>query len=768
LRNPASTTPPPAARRRKKWPRALAACLLLWLAGWYALPFLVPLPENVLEPSAGKARWLDRNGQLLRRPPAAIQSHPSLAPNIPRDLIDCTLAAEDKRFLQHRGVDFLALARSARDCLRYGRAVSGASTITQQLVKISSPPARRTLGRKTYEILAARRLEMSHPKQAILLAYLHKLDYGNQRQGPANAAWFYFQKPLADLSLAESALLAGLPQAPSRLNPLRHPDRALARREIVLDRLARRPGADTARIAAARLEPAHIRPLEEPALARWLLAAPPTLHPPRPSHTATITTTLDPSLQREAERIVAAETARLRSSGMRHAAVVILHNPSREILTLVSSADWHDPQGGQINGALTPRSPGSALKPFTYLLALENNSRTPASILADIPTPFRTPEGIQLPGNFDRTYRGPVTLRHALACSLNIPALRELNSLGGEAPLARLLESLDVTIPPQALASAGLGLTLGNAPVRLLDLANAYATLASGGLHQHPTLFLPPPLPPSPPRRLFSESSAFAIQHILADPAARAPAFPPGGPLDLPFPCAVKTGTSSNYRDNWCIGFTREFTVAVWAGNFEARPMQGVSGVAGAGPIFQALMLRLHHSSPPSLFPTPAHFRTVTIDARNGLLLADSPPSPHARRDLLPASQIPPAASPLDFDPQGRAWIGPEFREWFESPHNHRRGELALRPSQSPPPLAILHPRPGETYLLDPDIPSGSHRLTPRANRSDNILWSSPSLEISPTPQGPECLLRPGTHEITATCPQTQESQTITISVRNL
>ncbi len=240
-----------------KWRRRLllivVSLLAMALLGWFALPFAVPLPAGLVNAPAASPVLLDRHGTPILHLTLADSSRasPLSLAEIPEDFIACTLAAEDKRFFRHGGVDLIATVRAARDLVLHRQVVSGASTITQQLIKISSLPARRTIPTKFSEALAARHLEMSWTKPAILAAYLNRLDYGNLRIGTAEAARFYFQKPLADLSLAECALLAGLPQAPSRLNPIRHPNRALVRRDTVLHRLAAIGKIAPARIAAA-------------------------------------------------------------------------------------------------------------------------------------------------------------------------------------------------------------------------------------------------------------------------------------------------------------------------------------------------------------------------------------------------------------------------------------------------------------------------------------------------------------------------------------
>ena len=744
---------------RRRILRAVSGLGLLGLLGWFVLPFAVSLPAGLKETPEASPVLLDRHGTpiLHLTLPDSTRSRPVAAEEIPADLVACTLAAEDKRFYGHGGIDPLATLRAGRDCIAKRRIVSGASTITQQLIKITSPPAARSPFTKIREALAARRLEMTWSKRQILTAYLNHLDYGNLRIGAAEAARFYFQKPLADLSLGECALLAGLPQSPSRLNPIRHPQRAIIRRNTVLKRLAAAENPPGARIAAALAEPLNLRPLRESTPAPWLAQ-------PSQISNSQIQTTLDLPLQRDLEAIVREETTRLRDANLRHAAVVAIHNPTGEILALVSSADWNDPRGGQLNGALVPRSPGSTLKPFTYLLAMERNHRLPSSILADIPTPFRTQQGLDLPENYDRTYRGPVTLRTALACSLNVPALRELNALGGPKPLHELLERLGISTLGTDSTIHGLGLTLGNAPVRLLELTNAYATLARQGRHLPPILF---PSKLDVGRSMFDVRHAWLIADILSDSTARAPSFQPGGPLDLPFRCAVKTGTSSDFRDNWCIGFTPEFTVGVWAGNFEQQPMKGLSGIAGAGPVFNRAMLRLHRNRPPGWFKQPAGIVDITIDPRNGKLAAAD--SKLAVRDFAPADQLPPAATPADYDSDGKALLDPTYAEWFASRHNVRSNDLAMNSGElTHEPLRIISPADNATFLLDPEIPSGSDKLRPVTNLPGTARWQSETLRIEPATPEPIIHLTAGTHIVTATDPNTGITHTLTLRVKSL
>jgi len=747
-------------RKRVTLPLALAA---VWATVWFALPFAVPLPEGLSGAAPVSPVVLDRHGRPIHRltlPDATRAETVSLA-DLPSDFIACTLAAEDKRFRHHGGIDPLAGMRAVKDLAAHRRVVSGASTITQQLVKISSPPCKRTLAAKLRESLGARRLEMTRSKDEILIAYLNRLDYGNRRVGPAEAARFYFQKPLADLSLAECALLAGLPQAPTRLNPIKRPAAALQRRDTILDRLEKTGVLDPKRLVLSRNEPLNLRPLREKSAAPWLLAQS-AIHNPQ----SAIATTLDLDLQHDVESIVTEELNALRTANLHHAAVVVLHNPTGEILALVTSGDWHDPRGGQIDGTWIPRSPGSTLKPFTYLLGFERAGQFPGSILADVPTRFRTPEGLDLPANFDRTHRGPVSIRTALACSLNVPAMRELNLLGGPASLHRLLTDLGLTTLGDHPTQDGLGLTIGNAPVRLLELTNAYATLARGGDHLPPRLFSTAPA--GKPRRLCDPVATYLIADILADPDARAPSFGRHGPLELPFRCAVKTGTSSDFHDNWCIGFTPEFTVGVWAGNFDQTPLGGLSGVAGAGPIFHRTMVRLHRDQSPAWFEPPSGVATIRIDPRTGHRLTD-PADPRGKTEWCPKTSLPLFASAADYDPEGKALLDASFGEWFASSANLRRHDFSLacdRPA--PEPLKILAPADGVVCLLDPELPSGGKTLRLASNLPGVARWSSPTLALDSNGSEPLARLVPGTHVLAATDPRDGTIRQVTIHVREL
>ncbi len=738
------------AWHRKWWVRLTAGSLGLMLVGWYGLPWLVPLPDAVTETEASPV-LRDRHGEPLHhlRLDDYTRHQPVSLGDIPDDLIACTLAAEDKRYWGHGGVDLLATARSVRDMILEGKAMSGASTITQQLAKLSQPARERNVRTKVLEMLQARRMEMKWSKEEILTAYFNRLEYGNLRVGPAEAARLYFQKPLDQLSLGECAFLAGLPQAPSRLNPLNHFDRAMKRRELVLDLLAKRPGVDLERVAMAREEEPMVRPLEESDIvATWL---------PRQVQ-GDVRVTIDAKLQSEVARMVDGELRDLRGSNLHHMAVVVIHNPTGEVLSWVSAGEKIG-TGPQLNGATVLRSPGSALKPFTYILSFESG-RSPGSIIADIPTRFRTLEGLDLPQNYDRKFRGPVTLREALSCSLNVPAMRELNRLGGPDPLMQLLQKMDVLDGEKNYVHAGLGLTIGGAPVRLLDLTNAYAAIARGGVFQAPSLTLGEQ---GKSKRVFDERAAWLVADIMSDPRARAPQFGRGGPLELPFPCAAKTGTSSDYRDNWCLGFTKEFTVGVWAGNFNNTPMRGVSGVDGAGPVFNKVMRRLHQDVKPTWLEQPKGLVQLRIDPRTGKQVNEE--AAGTVLEWFKEEFTPLMAQAADYDSKGRVKLDSRYDEWLGSDHNERGDRLCVASDRAnETPLKILAPRSNAIYVLDPELPNGGF-LHLATNLPGLAEWSCETMDLRAGDPEPVAILKPGKHVLRAVDPRSQEVREIPIEV---
>ncbi|MEM9018163.1 MAG: transglycosylase domain-containing protein, partial [Verrucomicrobiota bacterium] len=475
----------------------LALCTIVaYGAVFYVAPLFFSLPESLRGDLASSAPqgllFVDREGRPVRRllDGDLRADDPATYEEFPEVLIEATLAAEDSRFWSHNGVDFLGTMRAVRDALRSGHFFSGASTISQQTIKLYSEPRSRTIRTKLIEIFSARKLEMSASKTEILTAYLNALPYGNQYTGARAAALGYFGKPLGDLSISEAALLAGLPNKPTRFNPWRNLEGARARQVWILGRMREEHYIDEAQFAASLLEEPNLLPgpaqtFRAPHFIDLLRQQESEVVATAIKKGDTVTATLDLNLQQFVESTVSAELARLgheaNETNDLQAAVVVIENASGDVLTLTGSRSFFGSPSGQLNGAWSPRSAGSTLKPFTYLLGLERG-HTAASVLADTPIEYITATGTYQPVNFDRQFHGPVSLRHALANSLNVPAVKLLDEVGGPSVLHESLQdNLALTSLHETAVEYGLGLTLGNAEVRLLELTNAYAALARLG-----------------------------------------------------------------------------------------------------------------------------------------------------------------------------------------------------------------------------------------------------------------------------------------------
>lgn len=684
----------PRARRILR--RAAQIALALAVAPWLllaALAALTPLPPELeaTEDHAVSTVLLDRHGTVLRELRAGDGARARWLPlseagdRIQRAL----LAAEDKRFARHPGVDPIAIARAIGQLAAERRVVSGGSTITQQLARTLVPRPRTARG-KLGEAALALRIEASLSKREILEQYLNRVAFGPGLRGVEAASRFYFDKPTRDLSLAEAAALASMPRGPALYDPRRGTGPLERRRNRVLDRMLAAGLAGEAEVARARAEPIALAPkgggLGAPHLVRAVLGGAlgpgAGLHAEGPGaasplvRATSITLTIDRGLQREIE-VLAQQTVRgLSERDVGAAAVVVIENATGEILAYVGSHDIDDAAGlGHNDGVLALRQPGSALKPFVYELAMEQLGFTAATVLPDVELSFPTADGNYAPRNYDGRFHGPVRLRDALANSYNVPAVWAAAALGPERVIARLRE-LGLRSLDREPSRYGVAVALGDGEVRLIDLANAYATLARGGLYlpvravrsfapssppspssqaassvsargESDAPAEPPAAPPERGVRVLDAARARVIIDILADDRARLASFGEGNALDLPFPVAAKTGTSKGFRDNIAVGFTPDVTVAVWVGNFDGSPMGGVSGITGAGPLFRDAMLAAARVRPPRPFdpPDPEQLAEVEVCALSGM--RPTAACPHRRHELLPRGGAA-ALSPCD------------------------------------------------------------------------------------------------------------------------
>lgn len=573
--------------------------LLLFFTSLY-----IPFPKGRLDPAPIiSLRIVDRNNIFLREvlSDEGGRCHWVALEEVSPHLLNATVAAEDKRFFLHTGINFLAITRAFFQNLKHGRIISGASTISQQLVR-NIYHFRRNILSKIAEAWLALRLERTFSKEQILIQYINRICYGNQAYGIDAASHLYFDKPSSDLSLAEAAFLAGLPRSPSVLNPYRSFNQAKKRQQEILKQMLKLRYINQAEMQRAAREPFLLSSENEkfraPHFCDFILK-----QIPSSGRRALnlIQTTCDFTLQEKIEVLVSNHITSLERKGITNASVIVMDNAGGEILCMVGSKDFFDYRhDGQVNGALSLRQPGSTLKPFTYGLALEKGM-TAAEILEDVSIQFTTPEGSYRPRNYDKRYHGPVRLRKALACSYNVPAVSVLQILGSDS-LYQRLKSAGFDSLEKSPSHYGIGLTLGNGEVTLIELVQAYSALARGGIFYKEKSILSitdtnenrinRKTQPND-KKIFSPQIAYILTHILSDKDARIPAFGYNSPLNLPFPCAVKTGTTKDFRDNWTIGYTPKYTVGIWVGNFDGTPMHNVSGITGCGPLFRDIMLLL-------------------------------------------------------------------------------------------------------------------------------------------------------------------------------
>jgi penicillin-binding protein 1C len=635
----------------------LPAAAIVWVV--WDLPSIDSLSDNLVQPSI---RITDRNGRLLYELlPAEGGRHAVLpAEALPDCLKQATIAVEDRNFYSNPGVDPEGILRALWINLRGGETVAGGSTITQQVARTvlltGEERAERSLRRKLRESILAWELSRRLPKDEILALYLNQTYYGGMAYGVEAAAQTYFGKTAAELLLPECALLAGLPQAPGLYNPFTNPDLALERRTTVLGLMEKEGFIQSAQREAADLAPLYLNPDPYPILAPhfvWMvkqeldgLIAAGTLDP---RDSLVVRTTLDLDLQQLAEQVISrqiesfrADTAHL-SRNVNNAALVALDPRSGEILALVGSAGYFDESiHGAVDMANAPRQPGSAFKPFLYAQALDParaNPWTAATILMDVSVSFVTRDGFAYtPVNYDNREHGPVPVREALASSLNVPAvltLREVG-IGNTVQLAHRL-GIDTLDDPDKY---DLSLALGGGRMSLLDLSTAYGAFANGGNFTSHSCLLDIRSPDGsllytaekPPQvRVFDPRTVWLINDILSDDRARSVGFGRNSTLKLDRTAAVKTGTTTNYHDNWTVGYTPDLLAGVWVGNSDYQAMRDVTGLTGAAPIWHEFLRAALQGRPDAPFPRPEGIVAVRVCGLSGLL--PTPACPNTRSE---------------------------------------------------------------------------------------------------------------------------------------
>jgi len=578
-----------------RWAAALGLCVAVAASVLVAYSHTLALPQVLVQAEAPGLRVQDRNGLLLSRlrGDGDVWREALEVGDVGPHTFPLLIAAEDARFYSHQGVDPVALVRATAQALMSGHIVSGASTITQQLARTCFQRPRSLWG-KLEEMALALRIERSLSKREILLAYLNRVQFGPRVTGMAAASDRYLGKPIGALDLGETALLMATVRGPSVYDLSRYLERAKKRRDRILERAVDHGLVPAADAKLALSTPAVLRPHAPWPGAYHLVRKLARQHAGR----AEITSSVDWNLERRVEDLARRQQQALSRDGASAVAAIVMDSKSAEVLAYVGSHDAASARDlGQNDGASSRRQPGSALKPFLYAAAIDELGLGTATLLPDEPLTFRTPTGHYTPDNYDRRFRGPVTLTRALSSSLNVPAVFVLDRLGVARGLSTLrkfgLASLE-----QDADHYGLGLALGAGEVTLLELTAAYSALARGGRYLAPQLLLAeasdqaPVGERTPEVQVVSAHAARTITSILEDESARAELFGSRGPEQqgsaLPF--ALKTGTSSGFRDAWAFVYDDQLTVGVWVGNFDGQPMVRTSGAAAAAPLAIAIL----------------------------------------------------------------------------------------------------------------------------------------------------------------------------------
>jgi penicillin-binding protein 1C len=702
---------------------------------------------------------LDRHGRFLGEVGAAEGQEYGYWPleTLPERVAAATIAVEDHRFHSHPGVDPIACIRAFRQNLEAGKRLSGASTLAMQVARIQNPGP-RTYFRKSREALTAIFMTWRHGREAVLRHYLRIVPYGNRIHGIAYAARRYFSKPIEDLSWAEIAFLAAIPQAPARMNPFTATGHSAAARRgrKILNLL----------LAAERLSPEEyalacdqIRALDVPVLQerpqdalhailrleKMLLEAG---HASLQGKRHIVDTTLDLNIQQEIAWTTFESLAEWEHQGAGNGAVIVLDRISNEVLAWIGSGDYFDRNhAGAIDYTSVPRSPGSTLKPFIYAQALERGIITPATILDDIE---RGAGGIT---NADKLFLGPLLPRVALANSRNVPAANLLQTLGTASgyDFMRDLELHDGMHSPMHF---GLGLTIGTMPVTLEQLVRAYTVFSREGIYGDLIWYEDQPHGVS--RRLLTEETARIVTLFLSDPMARLPSFTRMGALEYPFPVAVKTGTSSRYRDAWTVAFTPRFVVGVWIGDPDYMPMNHLTGYRSAAELVQRILFRLHSDDLNGLrdlgFPPPRGYEPIRLCALTGRLAMDGCPKVHMewfkpgtgpteyctahvllavdKRSGRPASSRTPAEH---VEVRNFVDLPPRYNEWMTKAGLRPLPTLFDIASISGPDntasaahLTITAPENSMRLIQDPETPAENETLALKATmdtRATQLLW---------------------------------------------
>lgn len=628
--------------KKKRFHPALSLAIFIFLFFLYTYftfqaAISLPSPNRLLATDQPlTTEFYDREGKLLYRLYEGKNRTLVNLADLPAFLKQATIAIEDKNFYHHPGIDLLAIARAINQNLT-STSIQGASTITQQLVKNSMLTPEKTYYRKIKEIFLSFWVERIYSKDAILQMYFNEAPYGGPAWGIEAAAQTYFGKSARDLSLAEASFLAGLPASPSEYSPFgTSPQKGKDRQKEVLRRMVEDRYISQAVADQAQSAPLEIKSQQVPIFAphfvmyvRDLLSA---KYGPRVVSQGglKITTSLDLGLQAQVEEIVKDEVGKLAPLNVQNGAAMVTDAKTGQILAMVGSKDYFEPQFGNFNVTLSLRQPGSSIKPVTYAAAFKQGY-SPGNTILDAPVIFKDGVNSYSPLNYDGRFHGPVSIRTALGSSYNVPAVKMLATVG----LVHMIQTAkDLGITTfNDVGRFGLSLTLGGGEVRMIEMMGVYGSFAKGGVRNIPTPILKVTdsngniLEEAKPEveKVLQSEIAYLVTDILSDNSARTPAFGPNSLLNIKgYQVAVKTGTSDNKRDNWTFGYSPDFVVGVWVGNPDNSPMNQAltSGITGAAPIWNKIIKTVLPSREAKNFQRPTGILEGTLDGRKDLMAA--------------------------------------------------------------------------------------------------------------------------------------------------
>ncbi|CAB1059208.1 Multimodular transpeptidase-transglycosylase (EC (EC [Olavius sp. associated proteobacterium Delta 1] len=710
-------------KTQKRWISAILLVVIVTAGAfiWQTHTDLLPLPGSLAPATAGlrKVQVLDRNYIPLT---VTYQNRWNFHDHIPLHEIPGMLqqafvVSEDQRFFRHGGVDWQARLHALWQNLGALRSVRGASTISEQVIRMWHPRP-RTPWSRWLEGLEAARLEKSFSKGEILEFYLNQVPYAAQRRGVVQAARYFFDRDPDTLSTAEIMALVVMVRAPSRLDVRKNPAGLIRSIQQLAGRLLQYGIIDNGQYATISVADLRIREAAPPVRADHFVQ---NLYQPAPPRdvrdSGRLRTTLDAGLQRIVQTILDHRLKDLKDRGARNGAALIVDHQHSEVLAWVNSGAYlADVPASWIDAVTTPRQPGSTLKPLLYALALEKGW-TAATMLEDYPLSEPVGRGLHSYQNYSRTHYGPLRVREALGNSLNIPALRAIQFVGVDNFLD-CLHALAVRSLQHHPDYYGDGLALGNGEITLLELVRAYTVLARQGIYR-PLQYLMTEETRQPAiRRVFSAEIASLIGNILSDPQARRLEFGNGSLLRFPVQTAVKTGTSSDYRDAWAVGFNHRFTVGIWIGNLDHQATDGISGSNGPALILRSVMAELNRY-----------------------------------RDTRPLYLSPRLVKAEICRDSGRPADGccASLSEWFVPGTEPQTDTL---PAQDPKNVYLQHPTQGMQLAMDPRIPADWQAFMFKlANRPHNttVDWYVDEKLVATTSSG-EYLwaLQPGIHSVNA------------------